>query len=274
MCVAIVPGGLSDKRGPAGRRRSGAQADKGQLCASGPSSDPCPALVSVAGPERHRGPGARLAESGSLVGTEAWPARHGQPQSPGLGPPHCLLLPGRGALPPSPWPRIPFPGSEAVEDTGVRPSRAFWGPGSRHGQGSPKTPGAGLWLWRCQSTHRAAHPGPRLSCVSSGGGGPLLPCPGVAAPTRVTAKGGAPWLSGESGSGFDRNGLGAPWPGPAGCSRLSERLAAVSCPDPVLTHALGYGAGALHCRAGGDSRDSATLDRLDPASRVAEGLAC
>lgn len=144
MCVAIVPGGLSDKRGPAGRRRSGAQADKGQLCASGPSSDPCPALVSVAGPERHRGPGARLAESGSLVGTEAWPARHGQPQSPGLGPPHCLLLPGRGALPPSPWPRIPFPGSEAVEDTGVRPSRAFWGPGSRHGQGSPKTPGAGL----------------------------------------------------------------------------------------------------------------------------------
>lgn len=68
---------------------------------------------------------------------------------------------------------------------------------------------------------------------------------------------------GESGSGFDRNGLGAPWPG----------LAAVSCPEPVLTRALGYGAGALHCSVGGDSHDSAMLDRLNPASRVAAGLA-
>lgn len=129
-------------------------------CAPGPSSDPCPALVSVAGPERHRAPGARLAESGSPVSTEAWPARH-----------------GGGALPCCRGPASPSLGLRLLKTLAFAPAGPSGGLARGTGRGPPRPPVCWPLIVEVPEHSQGRPPWtPPVKREAPGGGGAVLLC--------------------------------------------------------------------------------------------------
>lgn len=174
MCAALVPGGLGDKQGPAGRPWE-TEPRSGQVCdcpPAGSGPDPASPSVGVAGPEQ-------LCHLASL---EAWPglpcagpqlgargpgdgARSWLPASGFTGEDGCCSL-GHGSL----------GGPDPTLAGGLVRILTFTPEGCHQGRRSPRPGLAGLWLTEAPESTLVGPPPwtPPVECDIpwSGGGGP------------------------------------------------------------------------------------------------------